>query len=91
MTSALEAEVAALLYNFKSAIPLIISLEEMGHNRTKTPVTTDNTTSQGLITKTTIPKRAKSYDTGFKFLKCRESQKQFDFIWSRGKDNMADY
>ena len=43
-----------------------------------------------------IPKRAKSYDMRLNFLKCREAQKQFDFIWRRSKDsngkyNKADY
>ena len=54
MTSDSEAEVAALFYNFKAAIPLRISLEEMGHHQPKTLVTTDNTTSQGITTKTMI-------------------------------------
>ena len=40
MTSALEAEVAALFYNCKAAIPLHISLEEMGHPQPKTPAVT---------------------------------------------------
>ena len=71
MTSALEAKVASLFYNYKSDIPLRISLEEMGHHQPKTPVTTDNTTAQGLIAKTMILKRAKSYDMIFNFLKCR--------------------
>ena len=71
MTSASEAEVAELFYNCKAAIPLRISLEEMGHHQPKTPVTTDNTTAQGLIAKTMILKRAKSYDMIFNFLKCR--------------------
>ena len=68
----------------------------MGHIQPKTPITTDNTTEQGLITKKMIPKRAKSYDMRFNFLKCREAQKQFNFIWRWGKDsngkyNKADY
>jgi len=38
-----------------------------------------------------IPKAAKSYDMRFNFLKCREAQRQFDFVWRRGKNNRADY
>ena len=91
MTSASDAEVAALFYNCKAPIPLRISLEKMVHHQPKTPITTDNTTAQGIITKTMILKRAKSYDVRFNFLKCREAKKQFDFIWRRGKDNRADY
>jgi hypothetical protein len=91
MSSASEAETAALFYNCKAAAPLRVTLAEMGHSQPKTPVTTDNSTAQGLITKVMVPKAAKSYDMRFNFLKCRLAQKQFDFIWRRGKDNRADY
>jgi hypothetical protein len=91
MSSASEAETAALFYNCKAAAPLRVTLAEMGHSQPKMPVTTDNSTDQGLITKTMIPKAAKSYDMRFNFLKCRLAQRQFDFIWRRGKDNRADY
>ena len=91
MTSASEAETAALFYNCKAAAPLRVTLEEMGHPQPKTQVTTDNSTAQGLITKSMIPKAAKSYDMRFNFLKCRQAQRQFDFVWRRGKDNRGDY
>ena len=91
MTSASEAETAALFYNCKAAAPLRVTLMEMGHPQGKTPTTTDNTTTQGLITKTMIPKAAKSYDMRFNWLKCRRAQNQFDFIWRHGRDNKADY
>ena len=91
MTSASEAETAALFYNGKVAAPLRVTLEEMGHPQPKTQVTTDNSTAQGLITKSMIPKAAKSYDMRFNFLKCRQAQRQFDFVWRRGKDNRGDY
>ena len=38
-----------------------------------------------------IPKRAKSYDMRFNFLKCREAQNQFDLVWRKGKLKRADY
>ena len=91
MTSASVAETAALFYNSKAASPLRVTAEEMGHPQPKTPNTTDHSTAQGLITKTMIPKAAKSYDMRFNYLKCREAQRQFDFICCRGKNNRADY
>ena len=63
----------------------------MGHEQPKTPVTTDNTTACGIIKKTMIPKRAKSYDMRFNFLKCREAQDQFDLVWRKEKLNREDY
>ena len=89
MSSASEAETAEILYNCKAALPLMISLEDMGHEQQKIPVITDNTTSYGLIKKTVKPKHAKSYDMRFNFLKCREAQNQFDLIWRKGALNRA--
>ena len=60
MSSASEAETVEIFYNCKAALPLRVSLEEMGHEQQKTPVITDNTTACGLIKKTMIPKRDKS-------------------------------
>ena len=91
MSSASEAEVAALYYNCKAAIPLRIALEEMGHPQPKTRVTADNTTALGLTSQKMAPKRAKSYDMRFNYLKCREAQQQFDLVWGKGHDNRADY
>ena len=45
MTSASEAEIAALFLNCKTAIPLMIALEEMGHPQPKTQVVTDNSSA----------------------------------------------
>ena len=49
MSSASESELKALFYNCKAAVPLRVTLEEMGHRQPKTPVTTDNSTAHGLI------------------------------------------
>ena len=74
LSSASEAETAVLFYICKAAAPLCTALEEMGHPQTKTPVTTDNNTAHGLITKTMIPKEGKSYGMRFKWLNCCEAQ-----------------
>ena len=91
MTSASEAEVAALCYNCKAVQPLSIALEEMRHPQPKTPVITDNKTAEGLSNKTMVPNKAKTYDMRFNWLKCRQAQEQFNFIWRPGKENKADY
>ena len=91
MVSASESEVAALFYNCKAALPLRMALQEMGHQQPKTPAITDNSTAEGLINKTMVPKKAKYYDLRINWLKCREAQKQFDLIRKKGKDNRADF
>ena len=51
MTSAAEAEMGALYINAREAIPMRITLEEMGHRQPPTPMQTDNTTALAVITK----------------------------------------
>ena len=71
MASASEAEMAALFYGCKQAIPLRVTLEEMGHPQPgPTPVTTDNSTAHGLTLDKMIPKASKSMDMRFQWLKC---------------------
>ena len=63
MSSASEAELAALYYGCKQAAPIRVTLEEMGHPQpAPTPVTTDNITAQGLTMGTMTPKASKSND-----------------------------
>ena len=92
MSSASEAEMAALYYGCKVAAPLRTTLEELGHYQPKpTPVTTDNITALGLTMGTMTPKASKSMDQRFHWLKCRNAQCQFQYLWRKGILNRADY
>ena len=92
MSSASEAETGALYYGCKRALPYRVTLEEMGHpQHDPTPVTTDNNTAHGLTMGTMTSKASKSNDMRFQWLKCRKTQRLFQFLWARGKDNRADY
>jgi hypothetical protein len=92
MSSASEAELAALYYGCKQAAPIRVTLEEMGHPQpAPTPVTTDNITAQGLTMGTMTPKASKSNDQRFNWLKCRNVQRQFKYLWRKGILNRADY
>ena len=91
MASASEAELAALFYNAREAIPLRITLEELGHPQPRTTITTDNATAVGLTTGKMVPKRSKMMDMRFHWLKCREAQKQFNYEWAPAEENRADY
>jgi hypothetical protein len=92
MSSASEAELAALYYGCKQAAPIRVTLEEMGHTQpAPTPVTTNNITAQGLTLGTMTPKASKSNDQRFHWLKCRNAQRQFKYLWRKGILNRADY
>ncbi len=92
MSSASEAELAALYYGRKQAIPICIALKKMGHKQpTPTPVTTDNITAQGLTTGTMAPKASKSINQQFNWLKCCNAQRQLIYLWHKGVLKRADY
>ena len=92
MSFASEAELAALYYGCKQAAPIRVTLKEMGHPQpAPTPVTTDNITAQGLTMGTMTPKTSKSNDQQFNWLKCRNAQRQFKYLWRKGILNRADY
>jgi hypothetical protein len=92
MSLASEAELAALYYGCKIAAPLCTTLEEMGHAQPQpTPATTNNITAQGLIIGTMTPKASKSMDQHFHWLKYRDAQHQFQYLWHKGILNRANY
>jgi hypothetical protein len=92
MSSASEAELAALYYGCKQAAPICVTLEEMGHPQpAPNLVTTDNITAQGLTMGTMMPEASKSNNQWFNWLKCRNAQRQFKYLWQKGILNQADY
>ena len=63
MSSASEAELAALYYGCKQDAPIRITLDKMGHPQpAPTPITTNNITAQGLTMGTMMPKASKLND-----------------------------
>jgi hypothetical protein len=66
MSSASKAELAALYYGCKLAVPICTTLEEMGHPQLeRTMITTNNITAQGLTMCAMTPKASKSMDQCF--------------------------
>ena len=49
-----------------------MALQEMGHQQPATPTITDNSSAEGLLNKTMIPKRAKNYDLRFNWSKAEK-------------------
>ena len=91
MSSAAEAELAALFINAREAIPARMALETMGHPQPKTPMQTNNSTAYGVVNSNIMPRRTKAQDMRFWWLRDREAQGQFRIYWASGKDNRADY
>ena len=67
MTSAAEAELAALYINAKEAVYIQLILECMGHRQPPTLIQTDNLTAEGVINSTVQPKRTNAMDMRFHY------------------------
>jgi hypothetical protein len=91
MSSAAEAELAALYIAAREAVYIRIILQELGHEQPATPLQTDNSTADGVINGKITPKRTKAMDMRFHWLRDRECQEQFRIFWRPGKLNYADY
>ena len=91
MTSATEAELAALYITAREAVYLRIILEEMGHKKPPTLLQTDNVMAEAVSNGKIQPKRTKAMDMRFHWLRDRECQRQFRIYWRPEKLNYADY
>ena len=91
MSSATEAELAALYIMAREAVYIRIILEELGHPQPPTPLQTDNSMADGVVNGKIQPKRTKAMDMRFHWLRDRECQEQFRIYWRPGKLNYADY
>jgi hypothetical protein len=88
--SAAEAEIAAGCFNGQNTVPIVTTLEELGHKQPPTPIEVNNTTSEGFANDAMKQKRSKAMDMRWHWLKDRVRQKQFLVCYGPGKDNLAD-
>ena len=68
MSSATEAEMAALFIVAKECAYIRLVLKEMGHKQPATPIQTNNSTAEGIINKKVQPKRTKAMDMNLHWL-----------------------
>ena len=91
LTSAAEAETAALFLTAKEMVALRNTLEEMGWKQPPSPLQCDNSTAVGYTNQTIVSKKSKSWDLRLRWLRCRAAQDQFRIYWDSGKNNYGDY
>ena len=91
MASAAEAELGALFLNFHEAVPIIITIEEMGHPQPPTPVQINNSTALGISTDTIKQRKSKAMDMRFYCIRDRNNQDQFNIYWKPGSTNRGNY
>jgi hypothetical protein len=90
VSGAAEAEYGALFTNAQTAIGTRNTLDDLGYPQGKTPIIADNTTAVGIANRTVKQKKLKCFDMRYHWIRDRCEQGQFDVIWKRGKDNLAD-
>jgi hypothetical protein len=91
VASAAESEVGACFHNAQSGAPLRVTLIELGHTQSPTPLRTDNSTAFGILNETIKQKRSKAMDMRYHWLTDRVRQKQFDVYWRPGLETLGDY
>ena len=63
MTLAAEAEIGAMFINAQEALPQQMTLVEMGHPQPRTPMHTDISAVNAVVTNNVQPIRTKAMDT----------------------------
>ena len=91
MASAAEVEVGRLYLNVQDVYPMRTTLEELNHPQPATALRTDNSTADGIMTKTVKQKQCKATDKRFYWLQDRVKQGEFRVFWAPGKVNLAEY
>lgn len=91
VASVAEAEYAALFINGREGAMLRTILNNLGYPQPSTPMYCDNACAVGIATDTITPKRTKSIDMNFHWIRDRVRQSFFTVNWRKGSDNLADF
>ena len=91
ISSATEAELAALYIMAWEAVYIRSILEELGHKQLPTPIQTNNSMAEAVVNGKVQPKCTKAMDMRFHGLRERGNWNQFKIFWRPGKTNLADY
>ena len=91
VASVAEAEYAALFIAGRNGATLRAILNSLGYPQPATTIFCDNACAVGIATDTVTPRRTKSMDMQFHWIRDRVRQKQFNVTWLKGADNLADF
>lgn len=91
VASVAEGEYGAAFITAQHAIGSRQVLEFLGYPQPATLIMGDNECAVGLANNTIKIKRSKSIDMHFHWLRDRIKQKQFEYQWRKGANNLADF
>jgi hypothetical protein len=90
-SSATEAKVDALFVNTKEGEITGTTLKATGHPQPAMPVTTDNSTTNGIMNDTIRRQLSRAIDMPYHWVQDRVAQKHFNVFWKQGSQNLGDY
>ena len=88
---AAEAECGGLFTNGQKAIEIKKALKALGHEQKKIEIKTDNSTAASFANDTMRIQRSKTWDMRWNWLRQKQQQNIFKFVWEKGTENKADY
>ena len=91
MSSAAKTELGGLFIAAKDMVPIHHTLIEMGWPQPPALIQNENSTAAGVVDNTIVPRKIKSTDLRFHWLRCHMVQVQFCFCWAPGYLNWGDY
>jgi hypothetical protein len=91
MASIGEAEYAAAFHTAQMAAGLRKTLSDLGYPQPPTYILVDNKVAHGIASNTIEPKRTKSIDMQYHWLRDRVQLQEFIIIWRKGMYNLADF
>ena len=91
VSSVAEAEYAALFIAGREGAMLRNILTSLGYPQPATTIFCDNACAVSIANDTITPRRTKSIDMQFHWIRDRVRQHQFVVTWLKGSDNLADF
>jgi hypothetical protein len=91
VSSAFEAEYAAMYLNATTAEGIRNILADLGYPQSATPIISDNQCAVGVANRTVKQRRSKAIDMRYHWIRDRVSQGHFTVTWRPGKTNLADF
>ena len=91
VSSVAEAEYAALFMASREGVMLRNILTSLDYPQPATRIYCDNACAVGIANDTITPRRTKSIDMHFHWVRDRVRQQQFTVTWLKGANNLADF
>ena len=91
VSSAFEAEAAAIFINAQRILIHRATLEDLGYPQQATCIISDNLTAVKILNGNFSPKRSRCMDMRYYWIQDRISQGQFSLTWLPGSSNLADF